>query len=128
MATKRTSNPRDAAAGHVDDLLRGKLIDIRDAAMEFSAIIEFGKLDVVAADPLWRFAQRVIEEAEALLPKAHESGIAPREREMTDELENSLYARCESCCKGLEHDESHCGAPTARRLLVAIGRIKEKTA
>jgi len=108
--------------------------------MELSAILEFGKPDGVAADPLWRFAQQVIQGAEALLPKAYQSGIGgavadrivehipDREREMADELENSLFARCESCCKGLEHDEAHCGAPNARRLLVAIGRIKEKTA
>lgn len=41
-----------------------------------------------------------------------------REKTLTDELESSLYARCESCCRGLEHDDMHCGAPTARRLLV----------
>jgi hypothetical protein len=108
----------------VDDLLRGKLIDIRDEAMTLSAILEFGKPEGVATDPLWRFAQQVIEEAEALLPIAHESGIGSREREMADELENSLYARCESCCKGVQHDEAHCGAPVARRLLVVIGKIK----
>lgn len=125
MKTKTTADSRtsDASVAHVDDLLRRKVIDIRDAAMELSAIIEFGKPDGVAADPLWRFAQQVIEEAELLLPKAHESGIGRREREMADELENSLYARCAGCCKGIEHDDQHCGAPTARRLLVAIGRI-----
>ena len=122
-----TDKTRDVAVAHVDDLLRSKLIDVRDAAMELSAIMEFAKPDSVAADPLWRFAQHVIEQAEALLPKVHESGIVEqipdREREMVDELENSLYARCESCCKGLLHDEAHCGAPTTRRLLVASGRI-----
>ena len=134
--TTKTSKTRPAGVAHVDDLLRGKLRDVRDAAMELSAILEFGKPSGVAVDPLWRFAQQVIQEAEALLPKAHESGIGravadrivehipDREREMVDELENSLYARCESCCKGLEHDEAHCGAPVARLLLVAIGRIK----
>jgi hypothetical protein len=70
-----TDKTREAAVAHVDDLLRGKLIDIRAEAMELSAILEFGKPDGVAADPLWRFAQQVIEQAEALLPKAHESGI-----------------------------------------------------
>jgi hypothetical protein len=71
-----TTKTRAAAAAHVDDLLRGKLADIRDSAMELSAIVEFGKLDGAAADPLWKFAQRVIEDAEALLPVAHKSGIA----------------------------------------------------
>jgi hypothetical protein len=52
--------------------------------------------------------------------------INEREREMADELENSLYARCESCCRGLEHDDEHCGAPTARRLLIGIGRVYDK--
>lgn len=86
MTPKKTarSRTRDAAVGHVDDLLRGKLIDIRDAAMELSAVLEFGKPDGVAADPLWRFAQQVIEEAEALLPKAHESGIVAGQRRWRD--------------------------------------------
>ena len=44
-------------------------------------------------------------------------------REMAAELENSLYARCESCCKGIAHDDVRCGAPTARRLLARIGRV-----
>jgi hypothetical protein len=122
--TPKTSKTRAAAVAHVDDLLRGKLIDIRDAGMELSAILEFGKPDGVAADPLWKFAQQVIEEAEALLPKAHESGIAERD-ELLDELRNSLEARCESCCRGIEHDDEHCGAPNARRLLLAAGRIKQ---
>ena len=120
----RTSKTRTVAA--VDDLLRGKLIDIRDEAMELSAILEFGKPNGVAADPLWLFAQQVIEEAEALLPKAHESGIVVEhtQRELLDELQNSLEARCENCCRGWKHDDRHCGAPVARRLLVAAGRIK----
>ena len=78
MTSKTTtdSKTRDAAVARVDDLLRGKLIDIRSAAMELSAILEFGKPSVdVTTDPLWLFAQQVIEQAEALLPKAHESGI-----------------------------------------------------
>lgn len=45
---------------------------------------------------------------------------------MEAELENSLYARCESCCKGIEHDYKACGAPEARRLLVRLGRVFEK--
>jgi hypothetical protein len=118
--TPKTSRTRVVA--HVDDdLLRGKLTDIRDTAMELSAILEFGKPDGIAADPLWKFAQQVIEEAEALLPSAHESGIAERD-ELLDELRNSLEARCESCCRQIEHDDEHCGAPTARRLLLAAGR------
>ena len=122
MTTKtKTSKTRDAAVAHVDDLLRGKLIDIRDAAMEFCAILEFGKPDGVAADPLWSSRRHVIEEAEALLPIAHKSGI-PERGELLDELRNSLEARCESCCRGMEHDDEHCGAPTARRLLLAAGR------
>jgi len=123
MKTK-TRKTRDAAVAHVDDLLRGKLIDIRDEAMTLSAILEFGKPDGVVADPLWKFAQNVIEEAEALLPIAHKSGITEPvpENELLDELRNSLEARCENCCRGLEHDDEHCGAPTARRLLVAAGR------
>jgi len=122
MTTKtKTRKTRDAAVAHVDDLLRGKLIDIRDEAMTLSAILEFGKPEGVAADPLWRFAQQVIEEAEALLPSAYKSGIPERD-ELLDELRNSLEARCESCCRGIEHDDEHCGAPTARRLLVAAGR------
>jgi len=118
MAPK-TSKTRVVA--HVDDLLRGKLTDIRDTAMELSAIMEFGKPDGIASDPLWRFAQTVIEEAEALLPIAHKSGIPERD-ELLDELLNSLEARCESCCRQIEHDDEHCGAPTARRLLLAAGR------
>jgi hypothetical protein len=117
--TPKTRKTRVVA--HVDDLLRGKLTDIRDTAMELSAILEFGKPEGVAADPLWRFAQTVIEEAEALLPIAHKSGIPERD-ELLDELRNSLEARCESCCRRIEHDVEHCGAPTARRLLLAAGR------
>ena len=119
----RTSKTRTVAA--VDDLLRGKLIDVRDSAMELSAILEFAKPDGAAADPLWKFAQTVIEETEALLPVAHKSGVAEPvpESELLDELENSLYARCEACCKGLQHDGEHCGAPTARRLLACAGKI-----
>jgi hypothetical protein len=129
MSTKTTRTPADegiAAArrdAHVDDMLRSKLREIRDDAMELSAVMEFAKPDGVAADPLWKFAQSVIEEAEALLPIAHRSGVAERD-ELLDELRNSLEARCESCCRGVEHDDEHCGAPTARRLLVAAGRIK----
>lgn len=122
---KTKTRKRDAVAS-VDDLLRGKLAEVRDAAMELSAILEFAKPDGVAADPLWKFAQNVIEEVEALLPIAHKSGIPERD-ELLDELRNSLEARCQACCKGLPHDDEHCGAPTARRLLVAAGRIKEKT-
>jgi hypothetical protein len=117
--TPKTRKTRVVA--HVDDLLRGKLTDIRDTAMELSAILEFGKPEGVAADPLWRFAQTVIEEAEALLPIAHKSGIPERD-ELLDELRNSLEARCESCCRQIEHDDEHCGAPTAMRLLLAAGR------
>jgi hypothetical protein len=73
--TTTDSKTRDDAVARVDDLLRGKLIDIRAEAMELSAIMEFAKPGDTAADPLWRFAQQVIEQAEALLPKAHESGI-----------------------------------------------------
>lgn len=127
MTTKtktRTSKTRTVAA--VDDLLRGKLIDIRDSAMELSAILEFAKPDGASADPLWKFAQTVIEEAEALLPVAHKSGVPERD-ELLDELRNSLEARCESCCKGLEHDDEHCGAPTARRLLARAGRSETRT-
>jgi len=118
----RTRKTRTVAV--VDDLLRGKLTDIRDEAMELSAILEFAKPDGAAADPLWKFAQTVIEETEALLPFAHKSGVAEpvAESELLDELRNSLLARCESCCKGLEHDDEHCGAPTARRLLSRASR------
>lgn len=128
MTPKKTTTDktRDAALASVDDLLRGKLAEVRDAAMELSAILEFGKPDGVGADPLWKFAQTVIEEAEALLPVAHRSGVPERD-ELLDELRNSLEARCEKCCRGLEHGDEHCGAPTARRLLRAAGRIKEKT-
>jgi hypothetical protein len=45
--------------------------------------------------------------------------------EIEAELENSLYARCQSCCKGIPHSEARCGAPTARRLLVGLGRVYE---
>lgn len=129
MKTKTTRTPADegiAAArrdAHVDDMLRSKLREIRDDAMELSAVLEFGKPDGAVADPVWKFAQTVIEEAEALLPIAHKSGIPERD-ELLDELKNSLEARCQACCKGIEHDEEHCGAPTARRLLAAAGRIK----
>ncbi|MGA9471737.1 MAG: hypothetical protein WBV36_04695 [Terriglobales bacterium] len=105
--TPRKSKTRDAAVAQVDDLLRGKLIEIREVAMELSAILEFGKPDGVAADPLWRFAQQAIKDAESLLPSAHRSGIAERD-ELLDELRNSLEARCESCRCGIEHDEAHC--------------------
>jgi hypothetical protein len=56
-----------------------------------------------------------------------DSIIESQERalETEAELENSLYARCQSCCKGLAHDYKHCGAPVARRLLVGVGRIRE---
>ena len=120
--TTKTNKTREASVAHVDDLLRGKLMDIRDLAMELSAILEFAKPDA-AADPIWRYAQTVIEQAEALLPSAHKSGIAERD-ELLDELRNSLEARCERCCRGIEHDQAHCGAPNARRLLLAAGRIK----
>jgi hypothetical protein len=43
---------------------------------------------------------------------------------LLDELENSLQARCEACCKGCEHDDEHCGAPTARRLLAGAGKVR----
>jgi hypothetical protein len=46
--------------------------------------------------------------------------------EMESELENSLYARCAACCRGIPHDYNRCGAPVARRLLVAVGRIRGK--
>jgi hypothetical protein len=118
MTLKTSKTP---VVAHADDLLRGKLTDIRDTAMELSAILEFGKPDGIAADPLWRFAQTVIEGAEALLPIAHKSGIPERD-ELLVELRNSLEARCESCCRQIEHDDEHCGAPTARRLLLAAGR------
>jgi hypothetical protein len=42
---------------------------------------------------------------------------------LLDELRNSLEARCESCCRGIEHDDSRCGAPTARRLLAGAGKV-----
>lgn len=45
--------------------------------------------------------------------------------EMEAELENSLYARCQACCKGLKHSYTQCGAPTARKLLVGLGRVYE---
>jgi hypothetical protein len=48
--------------------------------------------------------------------------ISEREKQMADELENSLYARWESCCKGVEHDDEHCGAPTTRPLLLGARR------
>ncbi len=118
MTLKTSKTP---VVAHVDDLLRGKLTEIRDTAMELSAILEFGKPDGIAADPLWRFAQTVIEGAEALLPIAHKSGIPERD-ELLVELRNSLEARCESCCRQIEHDDERCGAPTARRLLLAAGR------
>ena len=74
--TTTDSKTRDDAVARVDDLLRGKLIDIRAEAMELSAIMEFGKPNAdVTTDPLWQFAQRVIQQVEALLPKAHESGL-----------------------------------------------------
>lgn len=69
MTLKTSKTP---VVARVDDLLRGKLTDIRDTAMELSAILEFGKPDGIAADPLWRFAQTVIEGAEALLPIAQQ--------------------------------------------------------
>jgi len=118
----RTSKTRTVAA--VDDLLRGKLIDVRDSAMELSAILEFARPDGAAADPLWKFAQTVIEETEALLAVAHKSGAItePERDELPDELRNSLEARCEACCRGVEHDDQHCGAPTARRLLARRGK------
>jgi hypothetical protein len=117
--TPKTSTNRTRTVAAVDDLLRGKLIDVRDSAMELSAILEFAKPDGAAADPLWKFAQTVIEETEALLPVAHRSGVVtePERDELLDELRNSLEARCEACCRGIEHDDQHCGAPTARRLL-----------
>jgi hypothetical protein len=127
MKTTRTPADEGIAAArrdaHVDDLLRRKLAEVRDTAMELSAVIEFAKPGGAASDPLWKFAQTVIEEAEGLLPIAHKSGIPERD-ELLDELQNSLEARCESCCKGLPHDDERCGAPTARRMLVAAGRIK----
>jgi hypothetical protein len=43
---------------------------------------------------------------------------------LLDELENSLLARCEACCKGLSHDDGRCGAPTARRLLAGAGKVR----
>jgi hypothetical protein len=43
---------------------------------------------------------------------------------LLDELDNSLQARCEACCKGREHDDEHCGAPTARRLLAGAGKVR----
>jgi len=51
-------------------------------------------------------------------------GQTAQQGEMEAELENSLYARCEACCKGIKHDDRHCGAPVARRLLVGVGRIR----
>jgi DNA-binding NarL/FixJ family response regulator len=60
----------------VDDMLRSKLTEIRDEAMELSTIMEFGKPDA-AAEPIWKFAQTVIEQVEALLPSAHVAVAAP---------------------------------------------------
>jgi hypothetical protein len=57
-------------------------------------------------------ADRVIESSE-------------HQGEIEAELENSLYSRCRSCCKGLRHTYQSCGAPVARRLLVGVGRIHE---
>ena len=63
-------------------------------------------------------------QGQAAVADAVIEGIPDRERQLAAELENSLYARCESCCKGLEHDDGHCGAPTARRRLIGLGKIK----
>ena len=49
-------------------------------------------------------------------------GIIESIGEMHAELENSLYARCKACCRGVEHDDEHCGAPVARGLLVGTRR------
>jgi len=97
--TPKTRTSKTCTVAAADELLRGKLIEVRDSAMELSAILEFAKPDSAAGDPLWKFAQTVIEEAEALLPVAHKSGIPERD-ELLDELENSLHARCEACCNG----------------------------
>src|SRR5258706_13998076 len=67
MTSKTTtdSKTRDAAVARVDDLLRGKLIDIRTAAMELSAIMQFGKPSVdVTPDPPRRFPQQASEQPE----------------------------------------------------------------
>jgi hypothetical protein len=50
-----------------------------------------------------------------------------RQLDLEAELEASLYARCQSCCKGLPHTYQACGAPQARRLLAGVGRIRQQT-
>ena len=47
--------------------------------------------------------------------------------ELFGELQNSLEARCEACCRGHKHDDKRCGAPTARRLLRQAGRLHDDT-
>jgi len=47
--------------------------------------------------------------------------------ELLGELQNSLEARCEACCRGRKHDDERCGAPTARRLLRQAGRLHDDT-
>jgi hypothetical protein len=47
--------------------------------------------------------------------------------EVLNELQNSLEARCEACCRGHKHDDKRCGAPTARRLLRQAGRLHDDT-
>lgn len=66
---------------------------------------------------------RLLTTMKAAVADALVKGQSEREKELVDELENSLYARCEACCRGRKHGDAHCGAPTARRLLAERGRI-----
>jgi len=51
-------------------LLRTKLAAIRDEAMELQGVLEFSMQGDVTADPLWKFASRVVAQAEEIMRNA----------------------------------------------------------
>jgi hypothetical protein len=57
---------RDRRAAH-ETLLRAKLAEIRDAAMELQAALEFAHRGDVTEDGVWQFASRTIKHAEEIL-------------------------------------------------------------
>ena len=55
------------AAAKWEMLLRGKLAEIRDAAMELAATIEFAHRGDATDDEVWKFAVRTVDHAEEIL-------------------------------------------------------------
>lgn len=54
-----------------EKLLRAKLADIRDEAMELQALLEFSHRGDVTKDAVWKFASGVVAQAEEVMKNQH---------------------------------------------------------